>query len=50
MVDRFISPRLGGTILPSSEETGPPPSAESSFSQHCFMIEADWRISSMRMQ
>ena len=28
----------------------PAPLAEFSFSQHCFMILADWRISSMRMR
>ena len=30
-------------------ETGPWPSAEASFSQHCFMMRADSRISIMRI-
>ena len=42
--------RFGGAILPSSEVTGPPPVGPRSFSQHCFMMLADWRISSMRMR
>ena len=45
-----ISPRFGGTILLSVTETGPCPSGERSFSQHCFMILTDCRISSMRMR
>jgi hypothetical protein len=49
-IERFISPRLGGTTLRSSAETGPRPLSDSSSSQHCFMMWTDWRISSMRMQ
>jgi hypothetical protein len=40
-MERFISPRLGGTILPSSTETRPWPSGLRSFSRHCFMIFTD---------
>ena len=44
-----MSARRGGATLPSSVFTGPSPPAEFSFSQHCFMILVDWRISSMRI-
>ena len=37
-MERFISARLGGTILWSSTVTGPCPSSERSFSRHCFMM------------
>jgi hypothetical protein len=49
-MERFISPRLGGTILLSTTETGPRPSGLRNFATHCFMMLIDWRISSMRMQ
>ena len=49
-IERFISPRFGGTILPSSLLTGPCPSGRFSFSTHCFMILVAWRISSMRIR
>ena len=49
-MERFISERFGGTVLPSTEATGPLPLAVFSFSMHCFMIRTDWRISSMRIR
>jgi len=49
-IDDFMSARFGGAILPSSVVTGPAPLALFSFSQHCFMILTDWRISFIRMR
>ena len=37
----FISPRVGGTTFLSGATCGPWPSADSSFSQHCFMMRTD---------
>ena len=48
-IDRFMVARRGGATLPSSVWTGPEPSVELSFSQHCRMIFTDWRISSIRI-
>src|SRR5258708_2499876 len=47
-IERFISPRFGGTTFPSTDETGPFPSGAFSSATHCFMMRTDCRISSMR--